>query len=181
MLCLINSYHSAFFDRGQNAVITCGVVVTCDEVNSPVSSWSIAGNVRHVIHTDKKNTDCSYNAKKHNVLAKGCTEQWAMTNPLTFATVSWVLGFGVERNTSWLVRNIRMRWLVVITLYLWLLICLFYDYFVSFRFIWIMGVSITLSFRSLRRRKTNKFKIAYKIIKRSLVLFGLGLFTSNCE
>ncbi|KAL9989288.1 hypothetical protein ACROYT_G003821 [Oculina patagonica] len=46
-------------------------------------------------------------------------------------------------------------------------------------FIWIMGVSITLSFRSLRRRKTSKLKIVYKIIKRSIILFGLGLFTSN--
>lgn len=46
-------------------------------------------------------------------------------------------------------------------------------------FIWIMGVSITLSFRSLRRQKTSKLKIAYKIIKRSIILFGLGLFTSN--
>lgn len=44
-----------------------------------------------------------------------------------------------------------------------------------------MGVSITLSFRSLRRQKTSKLKIAYKIIKRSIILFGLGLFTSNCE
>lgn len=50
-----------------------------------------------------------------------------------------------------------------------------------FRFIWIMGVSITLSFRSLRRRKTSKLKVAYKIIKRSIILFGLGLFTSNCK
>ena len=49
------------------------------------------------------------------------------------------------------------------------------------RFIWIMGVSITLSFRSLRRQKTSRLKIAYKIIKRSIILFGLGLFTSNCE
>ncbi|XP_073244370.1 heparan-alpha-glucosaminide N-acetyltransferase-like isoform X1 [Porites lutea] len=46
-------------------------------------------------------------------------------------------------------------------------------------FIWIMGLSITLSFRSLRRRKTSKLKIAYKILKRSIILFGLGLFTSN--
>lgn len=46
-------------------------------------------------------------------------------------------------------------------------------------FIWIMGVSITLSFRSLRLRRVSKLKIAYKIIKRSFILFGLGLFTSN--
>jgi len=52
---------------------------------------------------------------------------------------------------------------------------------VDHRFIWIMGVSITLSFRSLRRQKTGKLKIAYKIVKRSIILFGLGLFTSNCE
>ncbi|XP_022793959.1 heparan-alpha-glucosaminide N-acetyltransferase-like isoform X2 [Stylophora pistillata] len=46
-------------------------------------------------------------------------------------------------------------------------------------FIWIMGVSITLSFRSLRRKKTRKLRIAWKILKRSVILFGLGLFTSN--
>ncbi|XP_048587275.1 heparan-alpha-glucosaminide N-acetyltransferase isoform X2 [Nematostella vectensis] len=46
-------------------------------------------------------------------------------------------------------------------------------------FIWIMGVSITLSFKSLKRRKVKKWKICLKVIRRSLILFGLGLFTSN--
>ncbi|XP_029179303.2 heparan-alpha-glucosaminide N-acetyltransferase-like [Acropora millepora] len=46
-------------------------------------------------------------------------------------------------------------------------------------FLWIMGVSITLSFRVLRLRRVSKIKIASKILKRSLILFGLGLFTSN--
>ncbi|XP_015754450.1 PREDICTED: heparan-alpha-glucosaminide N-acetyltransferase-like [Acropora digitifera] len=48
-------------------------------------------------------------------------------------------------------------------------------------FLWIMGVSITLSFRVLRLRRVSKIKIASKILKRSLILFGLGLFTSNCK
>ena len=49
------------------------------------------------------------------------------------------------------------------------------------RFLWIMGVCITLSFRVLRLRRVSKIKIASKILKRSLILFGLGLFTSNCK
>ncbi|XP_020913771.2 heparan-alpha-glucosaminide N-acetyltransferase [Exaiptasia diaphana] len=46
-------------------------------------------------------------------------------------------------------------------------------------FIWIMGVSITLSFKSLARKKLKPFTVLKKIIRRSLILFGLGVFTSN--
>ncbi|XP_031550825.1 heparan-alpha-glucosaminide N-acetyltransferase-like isoform X2 [Actinia tenebrosa] len=46
-------------------------------------------------------------------------------------------------------------------------------------FMWIMGVSITLSFRGLRQRQVKKRHIFIKIIKRTVILFLLGLFTSN--
>ncbi|XP_031571325.1 heparan-alpha-glucosaminide N-acetyltransferase-like isoform X2 [Actinia tenebrosa] len=46
-------------------------------------------------------------------------------------------------------------------------------------FIWIMGVSITLSFKSIRRKKMKSSRVLVKIIRRSIILFGLGVFTSN--
>ena len=46
---------------------------------------------------------------------------------------------------------------------------------------WIMGVSIVISFRSLRQRQVRPMRIFLKIIRRSLILFGLGLLVSNCK
>ncbi|KAK3745938.1 hypothetical protein QZH41_012753, partial [Actinostola sp. cb2023] len=46
-------------------------------------------------------------------------------------------------------------------------------------FIWIMGVSITLSFKSITRKKVKASVVLRKIVRRSLILFGLGVFTSN--
>ncbi|KAM7430371.1 hypothetical protein ABFA07_018897 [Porites harrisoni] len=46
-------------------------------------------------------------------------------------------------------------------------------------FMWIMGVSIVISFRSLRQRQVRPMRIFLKIIRRTLILFGLGLLVSN--
>ena len=46
---------------------------------------------------------------------------------------------------------------------------------------WIMGVSIVISFRSLRQRQVRPMRIFLKIIRRTLMLFGLGLLVSNCK
>ncbi|EDO47163.1 predicted protein, partial [Nematostella vectensis] len=46
-------------------------------------------------------------------------------------------------------------------------------------FMWIMGVSMVLSFRVLRRKQISTYRIIIKITKRTLLLFALGLFTSN--
>ena len=46
---------------------------------------------------------------------------------------------------------------------------------------WIMGVSIVISFRSLRQREVRPMRIFLKIIRRTLILFGLGLLVSNCK
>jgi len=43
-------------------------------------------------------------------------------------------------------------------------------------FIWIMGTSMALSFKSIEAKKTPKYQIFFKIVKRSIILFGLGLF-----
>lgn len=46
-------------------------------------------------------------------------------------------------------------------------------------FMWIMGVSMTISFQSMRRRQVRPITIFTKIIRRTLILFALGLFVSN--
>lgn len=47
------------------------------------------------------------------------------------------------------------------------------------RFMWLMGVCIPISIRSLVKRKSSKNKAFLKILKRSLWLFILGLAISN--
>ncbi|KAK2567038.1 Heparan-alpha-glucosaminide N-acetyltransferase [Acropora cervicornis] len=47
------------------------------------------------------------------------------------------------------------------------------------RFMWIMGLSIAISFRSLRQRQVIPIKIFLKIVRRTIILFGLGLLVSN--
>ena len=44
-------------------------------------------------------------------------------------------------------------------------------------FVWIMGVSIVLSFRG--RRKDSFKSCLYQIVRRSIILMGLGLFLNN--
>ncbi|XP_078348183.1 heparan-alpha-glucosaminide N-acetyltransferase-like isoform X1 [Oculina patagonica] len=46
-------------------------------------------------------------------------------------------------------------------------------------FMWIMGVSMVMSFRSLRQRQVRPMTIFVKIVRRTIILFGLGLFVSN--
>ena len=46
-------------------------------------------------------------------------------------------------------------------------------------FIWIMGVSVVFSFRG--RKSDSVFSRLYQIIRRSLILMGLGLFLNNGE
>ncbi|XP_058944843.2 heparan-alpha-glucosaminide N-acetyltransferase-like [Pocillopora verrucosa] len=46
-------------------------------------------------------------------------------------------------------------------------------------FMWIMGVSMVISFQSMRRRQMRSITIFAKIIRRTLILFALGLFVSN--
>jgi len=47
-------------------------------------------------------------------------------------------------------------------------------------FIFIMGIAIPLSFAGLEKRGTSKYEIFYKILRRSVILFGLGLLVNNC-
>ncbi|XP_041486038.1 heparan-alpha-glucosaminide N-acetyltransferase-like isoform X2 [Lytechinus variegatus] len=42
-------------------------------------------------------------------------------------------------------------------------------------FIWIMGVSITMSFYALLRHGVSRREMMYKIVRRSIILFGLGI------
>ena len=44
-----------------------------------------------------------------------------------------------------------------------------------------MGVSMVISFRSLRQRQVRPMTIFVKIVRRTIILFGLGLFVSNCK
>ncbi|XP_068726421.1 heparan-alpha-glucosaminide N-acetyltransferase-like isoform X2 [Montipora capricornis] len=46
-------------------------------------------------------------------------------------------------------------------------------------FMWIMGISIVISFRSLRNRQVRPIKIFLKIVRRTVILFALGLLVSN--
>ncbi|XP_029179272.2 heparan-alpha-glucosaminide N-acetyltransferase-like [Acropora millepora] len=46
-------------------------------------------------------------------------------------------------------------------------------------FMWIMGLSVAISFRSLRQRQVIPIKIFLKIVRRTIILFGLGLLVSN--
>jgi len=46
-------------------------------------------------------------------------------------------------------------------------------------FIWIMGTAMALSFNSLESRRARKVEILAKVIRRSIILFGLGLFLNN--
>ncbi|KAJ7383508.1 hypothetical protein OS493_027674 [Desmophyllum pertusum] len=46
-------------------------------------------------------------------------------------------------------------------------------------FMWIMGVSMVISFQSLRQRQVRPMTIFVKILRRAIILFGLGLFVSN--
>jgi len=46
-------------------------------------------------------------------------------------------------------------------------------------FMFLMGVNIPLSLESLQRRETPKREIAYKVVRRTLILFSLGLFIIN--
>lgn len=46
-------------------------------------------------------------------------------------------------------------------------------------FIWMMGMSMALSMRSLLRKAVPRRKIFYKIVKRSVILFALGLMLNT--
>ena len=46
-------------------------------------------------------------------------------------------------------------------------------------FVWIMGTAMAFSFRSINQQETRKLKIFLKIVRRSIVLFALGLFVSS--
>jgi len=46
-------------------------------------------------------------------------------------------------------------------------------------FMWIMGASIVFSFHG--RRKSSIYAMLYQVIRRSIILFGLGLFLNNGE
>lgn len=40
---------------------------------------------------------------------------------------------------------------------------------------------MVISFRSLRHRQVRPMTICVKIVRRTIILFGLGLFVSNCK
>lgn len=46
-------------------------------------------------------------------------------------------------------------------------------------FIFIMGVAVPLSFQALQKQDKSQIQILYKIIRRSIILFALGLFINN--
>ncbi|XP_070537803.1 heparan-alpha-glucosaminide N-acetyltransferase-like [Ptychodera flava] len=46
-------------------------------------------------------------------------------------------------------------------------------------FRWIMGVSMVLSFKVLRRNQVSNLQILYKILRRTVILFGLGLIVNG--
>jgi len=46
-------------------------------------------------------------------------------------------------------------------------------------FVFIMGIAMPISFTSLLKRKTPMSEILYKVIRRSVILFCLGLFINN--
>ena len=46
-------------------------------------------------------------------------------------------------------------------------------------FVWIMGTAMAFSFRSINQQGTRRLKIFLKILRRSVVLFALGLFVSS--
>lgn len=46
-------------------------------------------------------------------------------------------------------------------------------------FMWIMGVSMVFSFRG--RKDAGILKMLYQIVRRTIILFGLGLFLNNGE
>jgi len=46
-------------------------------------------------------------------------------------------------------------------------------------FIFIMGTAMPLSFSALQRRGTRKGTLLYKVLRRSIILFSLGLFLNN--
>lgn len=50
-----------------------------------------------------------------------------------------------------------------------------------YRFVWIMGTSMAYSFQGLLKRMTPKKKIFFKIVKRSCILFGLGLLINSSD
>jgi len=53
------------------------------------------------------------------------------------------------------------------------------DIVVCCRFVFIMGTSIAMSFHSARRRGASKSKLFLRILRRTAVLFMLGLALSN--
>eukprot|EP01126_Amoeba_proteus_P050435 TRINITY_DN5957_c0_g1_i5.p1 TRINITY_DN5957_c0_g1~~TRINITY_DN5957_c0_g1_i5.p1 ORF type:complete len:480 (-),score=49.36 TRINITY_DN5957_c0_g1_i5:315-1754(-) len=46
-------------------------------------------------------------------------------------------------------------------------------------FIWIMGTSMAFSFKSVRVTRENYKEVLYKIVRRTVILFGLGLFINQ--
>lgn len=44
-------------------------------------------------------------------------------------------------------------------------------------FVWIMGVSIVFSFQG--RKEKSILSMLYQIVRRTIILFGLGLFLNN--
>jgi heparan-alpha-glucosaminide N-acetyltransferase len=46
-------------------------------------------------------------------------------------------------------------------------------------FIWIMGTAMALSFTSLENRRARRVEMLAKVVRRSIILFGLGLFLNN--
>ena len=47
------------------------------------------------------------------------------------------------------------------------------------RFIFIMGVSLAISFQSLRSKNISRINVFRKIIRRTLILFALGLLLNK--
>lgn len=42
-----------------------------------------------------------------------------------------------------------------------------------------MGTAIPISLHTLERQRVTKWTLLYKIVRRSVILFGLGLFLNN--
>jgi len=46
---------------------------------------------------------------------------------------------------------------------------------------WIMGTSITLSMRSLLKKGASRLSLALKVLRRTIILFGLGLILNTID
>lgn len=54
-----------------------------------------------------------------------------------------------------------------------------YDHMFACRFVWIMGTAMRFSFEAQVRRSTPRKKMFLRVLRRSLILFALGLLINS--